>query len=469
MSGQPPGEAPLPARSRTLGLVALGLGIAAAPLDTTVNVAFPALSDAFSIPITQIQWVIIPFALSQTSLGIAFGKLGDRLGHRRIFVAGLVLVALALAGCALATSYGMLIAMRVAQGLATGLLIATGPAIASFLHPPQEQRRAMAAYTALFAVGLASGPLLGGVLIDAFGWPAVFWVRVPIALAGLLLFVLQPGLGNSDEARSARSSLAGKALDWRGALLLALGLVALVMTINLLRVPGHGAWLTLPAAAVTAWLALAFVRTEARAEDPVFAPDWLRSKPFRDLQLASIAINFATFANLLLLPYLLADWATLSLGRVGLILACFPIGTGLASVYTARVGWRGPPRRLCATGLALAAVTLAGIGGFCLYPRVALLLPLLAACGFGLGLFQIGHLESTMANLPAHARGVAGSLAGVTRLIGLMLSAILLPWLQTGLTGPLSLPGAQAASFFVCAAILLIAVPVILHRPLTKR
>ncbi|MEZ5660359.1 MAG: MFS transporter [Burkholderiaceae bacterium] len=214
------------------GLLALGLGSSIAPLDTLVNVAFPALSLAFSKSVAEIQWVIIPFALVQTCLAISFGKIGDRVGHRRVFMLGLLIAAIALAGCAWAPSFEILVIMRVFQGIGTGLVIGVAPALLSWLYPSGQQRRAMAMYTALFGFGMAIGPLAGGWLVATFGWPGVFWIRTPIALLALVLMLFQGRIGESAEARAARGSLAGKPFDAAGATLLGIWLLGVVVSAN---------------------------------------------------------------------------------------------------------------------------------------------------------------------------------------------------------------------------------------------
>lgn len=428
-----------------LGLLAVGLGTSIAPLDTLVNTAFPPLSTHFGITVGEIQWVVIPFALVQTGLAVSFGKLGDRLGYRRVFICGLLVAALALLGCALAESFGMLVVMRVLQGLGTGLVIGVAPAMVSWIYPPAEQRRAMAAYTALFGFGMAIGPLAGGWLIEWFGWPAVFWVRTPIALLAAVLVWQDRALGDSLEARQARGNLAGKPFDLAGALWLGAALSGVVATANFWRSQGLTGPAVLPVALATALAVLAFIRAERRAADPILQVEWLSRRAFRDYQIGAVAINLALFANLLLLPYRLADWPGLSLVGVGALLTLYPAGAFAAGQWAPRLAAGASAHGLMATGLGIGAAALAGIGLLHWLPGLPALGILLFASGIGLGLFQIGHLEGTMAGLPAHARGVAGSLAGVTRLFGLMLGAIVLPVLQAGFA-PLAGPSVDAQS-----------------------
>ncbi len=442
-------------RPARLAIAAVGLGTSIAPLDTLVNVAFPALSEAFAITVTQIQWVIIPFALVQTGLAVAFGKIGDRLGHRRVFLLGLALAAMALAGCAMAPTFGVLVAMRVLQGIGTGMVIGVAPALVSWLYPAAEQRRAMALYTALFGLGMAIGPLAGGWLVQQFGWPGVFWIRVPIALAAMLMVMTLDSTRDTNEAREARNALAGKPFDLAGALLLGAWSMGIVVAANAWRTGGILSVSALAAVALTLVGMFAFVRVERRAEDPILQVDWLADRAFRDFQIGAVAINLAAFANLLLLPYRLAQWPGLSITAAGALLTLYPAGAFLAGQWAPRLAGTASAATLMTTGLAVSAVALAAIGALPWLPGLPALAVLLLACGVGVGLYQIGHLEGTMRHLPPHARGVAGSLAGVTRLFGLMLGAIVLPTVQSAFSVRVPGADAQSATFAVTGLLLL--------------
>ena len=129
------------ARTR-LALAIICLGSLLAPFDTTVNTAFPVITAAFSLPLRDIQWVVIPFVLAQSSFALIFGHLGDRFGHRRIFALGLGASVLAHAAVALAPDFPTMVAMRMFQGAAVGIAVSCGPALATLLYAPADKARA---------------------------------------------------------------------------------------------------------------------------------------------------------------------------------------------------------------------------------------------------------------------------------------------------------------------------------------
>ncbi|MBN8891687.1 MAG: MFS transporter, partial [Rhodospirillales bacterium] len=165
-----------------LRLLVVGLGTLVVPLDSMVNVAFPAIVGHFAIPIAGIQWVVIGYVLAQSSLLLAFGRVGDMLGYRRIFLLGSAWSGVAFALCALAPSFGWLLLARVLQGIGAGLLLSCGPALATQQFPEAMRARVLGAYTMMFGLGGALGPVVAGVLVARWGWASVYAARVPLSL-----------------------------------------------------------------------------------------------------------------------------------------------------------------------------------------------------------------------------------------------------------------------------------------------
>ena len=170
-----------------VGLLVIGLGTLVAPLDTAVNIAFPSMTEAFELRLEAIRWVVIAYVLTYASLMLVCGRLGDLVGYRPIFQLGLALSALGLIGCAMAPSYALLLLAPHAAGVGIALTLSCGPALATSLYGEHRRTRALAFYAAVMAVGAALGPLVGGFLVAQWGWAAVFWFRVPLAVLALAL------------------------------------------------------------------------------------------------------------------------------------------------------------------------------------------------------------------------------------------------------------------------------------------
>ena len=164
----------------------IGLGTATAQLDTSVNIAFPAITRGFELTIGDIQWVVICYVLTYASLLLVLGRIGDTIGHAIVYRAGLVWSAVALLLVSCAPSYGAMLVFRCLQGVGAALVLSCGAALVTSLYGEERRSRSLGIYTMMMALGWMLGPLLGGALTAMWDWPAVFWFRIPIAIAALL-------------------------------------------------------------------------------------------------------------------------------------------------------------------------------------------------------------------------------------------------------------------------------------------
>src|ERR1700759_4924455 len=152
----------LAARHPGFGVFVVGLGTLVVPFDSSVNVAFPHIIRGFDLPIPAIQWVVIAYTLTYAALMLVFGRVGDMLGYRRIFLAGSGWSAIAFVLCAMAPSYGALLAARVLQGIGAALVLSCGPAWATSLYPESARTRILGLYTMVIGLGGALGPPIAG-------------------------------------------------------------------------------------------------------------------------------------------------------------------------------------------------------------------------------------------------------------------------------------------------------------------
>ena len=204
----------------------IGLGTATTQLDTSVNIAFPAITKGFDISIGDIQWVVICYVLTYASLLLALGRIGDTVGHAIIFRIGLIWSTAALLLVSYSPSFGAMLFFRFLQGVGAALVLSCSAALVVSLYGEERRSRALGIYTMMLSVGLMLGPLLGGALTAAWNWPAVFWFRVPLAVGALLMLRGMP-------ASSQRQ--AADRFDILGGVSLVLGLVTMLLALNRLR------------------------------------------------------------------------------------------------------------------------------------------------------------------------------------------------------------------------------------------
>lgn len=357
-----------------LGFAIVGCGAAIAPLDFAVNVAFPAMTEAFALATPDIRWVAVSYVITYGSLMLFCGVLGDRLGHLRVFRWGLVLSALALAACAAAPAYGWLLAARVLQGVGVALTLSCAPALAMGLLAAGQRTKALSVYGAMFAAAGLLAPLLGGISMLHWGWAGVYGFRVPIVL---LAWLCTPWLANRLRAQTLNTpgdpSQAGSV---------------------------RGLWGLLRRDADFAWI-----------------------------NLLSVVVQFCSFTIALSLPYALpaAGWggtasgAMLSLWALGVL-----VGSGVAPVLLRRMDLRSAG--LTAQGVM--TVGLAWIGAVPMAQAWPFMALALLVQGWGLGVFQVVYADQVVATLPDSARGLSGSLTLVTRTVGIVAAAMFWLWLM---------------------------------------
>jgi EmrB/QacA subfamily drug resistance transporter len=397
-------------------IAAAGCGASLAPLDTAVNIAFPAITQAFALPVATIQWIVICYILSYGSLLLNCGRWADIRGHRRVFLSGVAISALALACCALAPAYHWLLLFRVIQGIGSALVLATGPALITLTFPPDQRSRAVAIYNLTFALAFALGPLIGGLIIERWGWPAVFWFRLPLALIALALGArwLQ------DTTRPADR----QDFDGIGAATLTLTIVCTLLSIH--QAGSHGVSLILLSgvggAAVSLYL---FVQRQRTGRQPLIDPGLFRRRDFVAANLAHALAQLAGFTVLLLCPYYLVAVFEQDVTWAGFVLSLSPLGMMLAAPVSGRLltGYRAD--QVCRAGAGVLCIGLLIIALWSRQSPLALIACGLLIQGFGLGLFQTASMDLVMATLPRDSQGVAGALVMLMRTLGAVSGASL--------------------------------------------
>jgi EmrB/QacA subfamily drug resistance transporter len=397
-------------RSKGWQVAMIGLGTATAQLDTSVNIAFPAITRGFDLAIADIQWVEICYVLTYASLLLALGRVGDTVGHAKIFRIGLVWSAIALLLVSCAPSFGAMLVFRCLQGIGAALVLSCGVALVTSLYGEERRSRALGVYTMMMAFGLMLGPLLGGALTALWDWPAVFWFRVPIAIGALLLL---RGLPVSSPHR------AGDRFDIVGGLALIVGLVTMLLALNRMR-EFSAIWFALLSAVAFA----AFVVRERRAAHPIIAVEILKQPGFALLNLVSVLANLAAFSVWLLVPYFLARVPGYALAWSGAILAAAAAGAVLAAPIAGRlVGRTISAERMAIVGAVAIGAGLVLISRWTDETPTVLRVAGLMVQGIGLGLFQLAYSDIVTAALPLGDRGVAGSLVLLTRTLGTVTAA----------------------------------------------
>jgi EmrB/QacA subfamily drug resistance transporter len=317
-------------------IVATMLASSLAFIDGSVtNVALAAIGKDMRGGAAELPWVINAYLLPLSALLLIGGAAGDHYGRRRMLTIGTLLFAAASIGCALAPDLNVLLAARGAQGIGAAMLMPNSLGILGSSFSGEARGRAVGTWAAAGAIASAVGPPLGGWLVDAVGWRAIFYLNIPVAAAAIAIawtFVDESG-GGKDR------------LDWRGALLATSALGALTWALTLWsshHAATRGSWIGL---AIGVVLAVAFVLTERKLGERAMMPlSLFGSRPFVGLTVLTFLLYGALGGFILLLPYLLIVGGGYTPAQAGFSLLPFSIVIGTASRLTGRLTAKVGPR-----------------------------------------------------------------------------------------------------------------------------
>jgi EmrB/QacA subfamily drug resistance transporter len=410
---------------------------------TIVNVALPSIRQSLHASLSDLQWSVDAYTLVIGSLLMASGSTADRFGRRRVFQIGLVLFTLGSLLSSLATSVTALIAFRCLQALGGSMLNPVALSIVSnTFTEPRARARAMGVWGAVFGISLALGPVLGGLLVTAVSWRAIFWINVPIGIAAIVLTQL---FVPESKAASARR------FDPWGQLLIIVFLGTL--TYGVIEGPSYGWGSPLIASMFTLAVvaAVALVLVESRRDQPLLQVRFFRSAPFSGASLIAV-LAFGVLAGFLFLNTLYLQegrgYSALHAGLLTLPMAAMIFV--FAPVSGRLVASRGPRLPLVLAGLA-SAVSLV------LLTRLSdsTSLPYLLACyvllGLGCGLVNAPISNTAVSGMPNSQAGVAASVASASRQTGSVLGVAITGSIVAGVPAS-GLASASHAAWAVLAA-----------------
>jgi EmrB/QacA subfamily drug resistance transporter len=410
-------------------------------VDTTVvNLALPLIGHSLHAPIAGLQWTVAAYTITTASLMLTSGAIGDRFGRRTVLQAGLVVFGLASLGCSLAPNVGWLIAFRALQGAGGSALtpMAMG-VITATVTDPAARARAMGWWSGTFGLGMAIGPVLGGVLAAAWGWRAVFWINIPVTVVALVL----AGLLIPVSARPGRP----RRVDPQGQVLVIAFLACL--SYGIIEGPSAG-WrspLIVGMFAATAVALVLLINWERHRADPLIDLRVFRSVPFSGALVITVCVFTSLGGFLFLTTLYLQDILGLSAWQAGIRLIPIAAATAIAGPFAGRVMGRGGARGpLTVAGAALTGSCLM----LALAPAAAawaLLATAYAAFGLGYGAVNTVIADAAVAGMPREQAGVAGGMTSAGRQAGQSLGvSVAGAILAVGLHGPLR-AGFDAASF----------------------
>ncbi|HNA87240.1 MAG: MFS transporter [Nitrospira sp.] len=409
-------------------LAALSLSILLSSIGTSIaNVSLPTLAQAFGASFQQVQWVVLAYLLAITTMVVSVGRLGDLVGRRRLLMLGVLVFTTASALCGSAPTLGLLIAARAAQGLGAAIMMALTMAFVGETVPQARVGRAMGLLGTMSAAGTALGPSLGGLLIAACGWPAIFLINVPLGLTILLL------IHRYLPVDGIRRQVLQRRFDVMGTLLLALTLAAyaLAMTVGRGNLGTRNIGLL-----ITAFIGIGlFVLAERRARSPLIRLAMFRQASLRANLAMSLLVSTVMMATLVVGPFYLSHTLGLGAGWLGLVLSVGPLCAAMAGVLAGRlVDDLGTHRmiRMGLSGIVIGCVLLSVIPAS--QGAMGYMLPIVVLT-IGYALFQTANNTAVMMDVHPDQRGVISGLLNLSRNLGLITGASVMGALFTYASG----------------------------------
>jgi EmrB/QacA subfamily drug resistance transporter len=398
--------------SKWLILTAVMLGTFMTPLDgSIVNTVLPSITAFFHTEISIAQWVPTVYLLTICCLILLYGRLGDMVGYKRVFLYGLAAFTVTSILCGTSQSIWMLIVFRALQGLAASMIMAVGFAIVTAAFPPTERGKALGIYAIGIAVGLGLGPTLGGLIAEHLSWRYIFFINVPIGIAALLwgYRIIPRG-----------STKPGQRLDWAGALTALVFLLTLLLYANRGEDWGWASPVPLTLLAVAVVFGMLFFWIERTSEQPMLNLALFANRVFSFASLSALLSFMALYALVFLTPFYLMFVLHYSILKVGLIMAASPVVTLIIAPLSGAASDRIGTRVFAVCGMCIAALGLFLFSGLQESATAFDVVWRLAVTGLGMGMFQSPNNSTIMGNVPPWQLGIASGILAAMRNVGMV-------------------------------------------------
>lgn len=398
---------------KTIAIVAaVGIGTFMSALDTSViNLAMPMIQKDFNVSMSMLEWILTAYLLVVSSLLLTYGRMSDLYGQKRIYLTGFIIFVIGSALCGLSGNIAMLISFRIVQALGAGMIFATGPAIITNAVPPENRGKALSAVAVCVALGLTSGPLIGGLLATHVGWPSIFYINVPVGIIGIIMVTkFVPDMKPKNEKIP---------FDIVGSILVFAALLLILLPLNISD--------DLPAALFAGLLGggvlliVIFVRLELRHKHPMLDIRLFKNRVFAASSGAALFIYMAQFVLVFLSPFYLQTLRQFTPDYAGLLYLPMPLTTMCVAPVSGILSDRIDSRFLSAAGAFIMAGGMLMLGLMNTGTSIAYIMVSMAVTGLGFGLFQTPNNSAIMGNVPVQNRGTASGTLALMRNIGMAL------------------------------------------------
>lgn len=391
-------------------MLAVAMSVFLATIDgSIVNVALPTLATELNSSFALVQWVVLAYLLTQTTLMLGVGRLADMIGKKSIFTTGFVVFTVGSVLCGLSPNVYWLIIFRVVQAVGAAMTLALGIAIITEAFPPHERGKALGLVGGIVSVGIAIGPSIGGLLLDKLSWHWIFFVNLPIGIVGTIIAVkFVPTLRPVGKQK----------FDYGGAVTLLIALLGLLLALSFGQNIGFTDGRVLALFAVFIIFTAVFVYIQAHVEQPMIDLKLFRNQLFTINLLTGLGTFLAMSGLFILLPFYLEGVLGYGVREVGLLLAAVPVTLGLSAPFAGMLSDRFGTRPITVSGIVILLIAYYSLSNINPEQPILYFVLSLFLIGLGMGVFQSPNNSAIMGAAPRSQLGVASGLLSLTRALG---------------------------------------------------
>jgi len=410
---------PKPDSQKWVVFFIVAIGVYMSTLDSSiVNIALPSILEDLKEPLETIEWIVVIYLLTLSSLLLPFGRLGDIKGRRWVFGYGLLVFSIGSLLCGVAINSLFLIASRIFQAVGAAMIMSCSQPLIVDTFPVKERGKIIGMVGTIVALGLTSGPAIGGFLIKAFSWRAIFYINVPIGIVSTVI-------GLKVLRGTPADIVKPEPFDWTGSFLLIICFSSFIFTLTQLS-----KWSRLyPVILILSFLfilsSIIFIQFEKKARFPIFEPGLLKIKLFILPVITALILFAGLFVMVFLMPFYLTYLKGFSYEKTGLIMVIpfiflFFLGP-LSGSLSDRIG----SRVLCTLGMLLLSISLFSLSGLSSESSILSITWRLALSGIGISIFLSPNISTIITAVSPNRRGIAGGTIATARSLGMVIGVAL--------------------------------------------
>ncbi|HSG42044.1 MAG TPA: MFS transporter [Anaerolineales bacterium] len=391
-------------------LSAVGMGVFLATIDgSIVNVSLPTMVNFFQTDFALVQWVVLAYLLTVTTLMLSIGRLADIYGKKPIYTTGFIVFTVGSVLCGLSPTIYSLIGFRVLQAVGAAMIMALGMAIVTEAFPRSERGRALGITGTIVSVGITLGPTLGGFIIQNLSWHWIFFVNLPIGIMGTFMVTRYV---------PAFKPPGGQRFDYLGALTLCISLLSLLVGLTLGQRNGFGDSIVLMLIGSFVILLGTFIFIELRMEQPMIDLRLFRNSLFSVSLTSGFIIFICLSGSLILMPFYIQNVLGYDVQQTGLLMATVPVVLGVVAPISGSLSDRFGSRPITVVGLVVLTIGFLAVSSLdsetTTWGYILRFLPI----GLGMGIFQSPNNSAIMGAAPHDRLGIASGMLAVTRTLG---------------------------------------------------